>query len=463
MLPAAFLIAARPAAAEPLDLASCVRRALTEGPSVLDAVDLRDTAAVERQVVIAERSLQAIPTLSGGFQGDNRTDQRYQLLMRRRLFDSGTELEVSGGTSVFSSVPEVTVPYFTEARVALSQPLLRGRTTLENRDRLDQVERRIAAAGNALAQAREDLALEVVRRYYEVLRARQLLAVADASIKRVDELAAIAEAKLELGSASKMDVYRAELHAARLRDARLEHDARRTATLDELKGLLGIAPEIPLELDARVQGPTAAADEETQWIDRALARRPEVVEAREQVLDGERRLLVARHGLWPELDFVGVYARQGLGASFEGSTRLDREEWGVGLRSTTPLDRTADYAAVSVAEIELRARERKWRIVRDTVGREVREALRRVARAAAETALDAEVAARSSEQAELARLRYDKGVTDNFDAVQAEIQNAEAQGSVALATIEQAVAAAELHRAAGTLVERFVEIPEASQ
>lgn len=452
-----LLVAALPVAATgaTFDLAACVDRALREGPSVVEAADDAQAARLGREEASVAYEIQATPRVSGGFQGDKRTDQQYEMVVSRRFLETGTSVELSGGTRVFSSVPQVSIPYFSETRVTLAQPLLNGRSQLSNRDRIADAERRIDAAENALARTREDLVLEVVRSFYQVVEAEELLAVGARSVDRVAGLAEMASGRLELGQVSKMDVYRASLNVARLRNAQLELESRRERALDTLKLLIGVDPEVEFQVNGGLQGPTLDGLDLAKAEEIALDLRPEIAEARSRVADAEREVLVARHRLWPELDLVGSYARQGLGDSFDDSTRFDREEWTVGFRSTSPLNRTAERVAIGVAEIELRGRERELRLARHQVRREVRDALRQLERVSASSALASEIAEQAERQVELARLRYERGVTDNFDLVQAELELAQARTGTVLAKIEQTLAAAVIRRATGTLVAAF--------
>src|SRR2546423_9850100 len=56
-----------------------------------------------------------------------------------------------------------------------------------------------------------------------------------------------------------MDVFRAELQATRLKNALVEQQARRETAIDQLRGLLGVAADVPLEIDARLAGIAADA------------------------------------------------------------------------------------------------------------------------------------------------------------------------------------------------------------
>lgn len=467
-LVAAVVLSASPAAlAEPLDLLACVRTALARNPAVQDAADAAVSAVLGREIPLAEYHLKAVPTVSGGLQGGNNTDQRYDLALSRKLLWTGTTIDVDGGTSVYSSVPQASVPYFSRARVTVTQPLWQGRTRLENREKIDDADRRIAAAKHALAGVRQDVMLEVTRGFYAVVRAEELVRVAQTSLDRVEQLGQIARAKLAIGAVSKMDVFRTELHAGRLKNALVEQRARRGTALDRLRELMGLGIGVPLAVEARrperigapgrtpagLEPPAGARVE--QSIEEAEERREEIAEAREEVVNAERKAVLAHYKIWPSINLVGSYAKQGVGDNFTESSHLGRTEWLLGISTSTPLDRTEERVAAAQAEIALRGRERRYRAVREQVIREVREAWRQLERVRAERALAAEILEQAEQQAELARFRYEKGVTDNLDLVQAETDLAEARSGHVLAAVDELVAAASLRRASGTLGDVF--------
>lgn len=447
------------AAAAPLDLTGCVKLALARNPQILDAIDAEASARLSLEVAELEYELQVTPTVDGGFQGSNTTNQNFELLLRRKFLPTGTQVDVRGSSRVFSTVPQVSVPYFSEARVTVAQPLFQGWTAIENRTGLDDAERRVLSTEHAIEVAREETVFQIVRAYYEVVRADQLLTVARRSLERVGDLEDAAEARLELGKVSKMDVYRAELQQARVQNTLADQEARRATALDDLKLLIGLDPRVDLEIDARLQGPTVTELAGVSLEEQADARRAEVREARAEVADSERKLVLAQYGLWPSVDLVGYYAQQGFGDSFGDSFNLDRTEWNVGFRSSVPLDRTVQKAALTEAEIALRSRERHYRQVRGQVVGQVRQALRQLERARAEAELAARVAEQAVQQEQLARYRYEKGLTDNFDLVQAEEQLTEARAATILAAIDQTLAAAAVRRATGTLTAAFVDLP----
>src|SRR5207237_3514982 len=86
------LATAATAHAEPLDLTACVRLALAHNPDVQDAVDATLSAVLGRDVPLADYHFKAVPSVSGGLQGNNNTNQRYDLELSRKLMLTGTQI-----------------------------------------------------------------------------------------------------------------------------------------------------------------------------------------------------------------------------------------------------------------------------------------------------------------------------------------------------------------------------------
>lgn len=87
---------------------------------------------------------------------------------------------------------------------------------------------------------------QTARAYYEVLRRRELLQVADAAVRRAETLLEVAKAQAEVGTAPQKDVLQAEADLANARVQQIQaRNALRLAETD-LKRLIGWEPAQPL-------------------------------------------------------------------------------------------------------------------------------------------------------------------------------------------------------------------------
>ena len=76
------------------------------------------------------------------------------------------------------------------------------------------------------------------------------------SLERTEALLKSSEARLEVGLASKLDVFRAELQAAQARDAMVRSQSALATALERFRGLLALPPGDPVEPEAVALPPT---------------------------------------------------------------------------------------------------------------------------------------------------------------------------------------------------------------
>lgn len=133
---------------------------------------------------------------------------------------------------------------------------------------------------------------QTARAYYEVLRRKELLQVADTAVRRAETLLEVAKAQAEVGAAPQKDVLQAEADLANARVQQIQaRNALRLAETD-LKRLIGWEAQKPLpDLTAPDAPPTPdpALSVEQLW-QRARLQRPDL-------RDAELRLQISRLGL----------------------------------------------------------------------------------------------------------------------------------------------------------------------
>lgn len=169
-------------------LEEAVRRSLVASPTVA-----RGAGAV-RSATAAERSAKGafLPSLSASA-GSSLGGAR----------QAGSQPGLSGGTSdSYSAGISASVPVFTG-----------GRRTAE----LRQARAQTSAAEASLEAQRYGVVLTTKRAFFGVLRAKDLIRVAESQAARAEEALAAAELRLKVGSATRSDVLRARLE---MNDAR---------------------------------------------------------------------------------------------------------------------------------------------------------------------------------------------------------------------------------------------------
>ena len=204
-------------AAEPLSLDAAVQRALAQNRD-LAAAALGAEAARGR---VEQAGLRPNPALEAGAQTDLLTGNN-----GARKFDLG-----------------------------LTQAIPLG-----NRLREAQAVARvgIGAASAALADRRRLLAGEVTKIYVDLLALDQEVALRDRLIRANSRLVELARSRAKVGEVSVVEVNAAALEQAKLEQERTNLVAERTTRLQDLKPLLGAAPEEDLAVAGDLPGLTQA-------------------------------------------------------------------------------------------------------------------------------------------------------------------------------------------------------------
>jgi outer membrane protein TolC len=148
-----------------------------------------------------------------------------------------------------------------------------------------------------------------------------------------------------------------------------------------------------------------------------VSRRPEAIEARELVRDSRIAVRIARSLELPSLDGVLSYEAAGAGQSAGDALPVRQSAFLFGFRSRYGLNHTALYSQRREAEITLASRERNYQLLEDDLARDVRRAYRRLEAERHNEAIASENLKVAELQAKVARLRFEKGLSDNFNVV----------------------------------------------
>lgn len=428
------------ASAQPvvLTLEQAVARAMRAAPSLAGAsADLEAARARERAAMTGW-----LPSLSGTAAYNRQTGN-----FAPRPGLSASNFGGGGGFKYEST--HKSYDYFNFALTASQTLWDHGRTLGAHRAAKAGVG---AAAWDARA-ARLDLWTEVVTRYYGVLAAHEMLAVAERAAKQARRHADRARALFEVGLRPRIDHVRAEADAQNAEAARLSSRDALAVAQAALAAAIG-DPELRA-VDGVDPGPYP---DETSPIDVvegtrvALQARPEraALAARVTAQEGVVRSV---RGRW-----LPVVAAN---ASFNDSG-LELNDlvwnWSVGVSLTVPV-----LSAVQTAYEHREAKARRARLVADLAGMdlalrlEVEQAAAAVREATARIAPIRAALAAAREAADLARGRYEAGTGDAVEVLDAQSALANAEAGEVRARLDLALARVAWDRALGWVPARFAD------
>jgi len=377
--------------------------------------------------------------------------------------DVSQRLPWTGGTltaaGTLTATPENQNPFprSSDVRLVLNQPLLRGFGPTATYYDLENSRRGRIAQERSYELQRQRLAVQVAASFYSVIAQRQLVAVSRTSLKRSDNLKRASEARLQIGMASKLDVFRTEIQASQTEDALLRSEAALQTALEQFRFLLALPPGHPVEPEAVVLSADLPSGQEPPeaLIERALEGRLELKETRDQLDDAKRAAALAGQNLLPQLDLGLGVSRIGFGTSWSDAYRAGDTRFSLFVTSSYPLERASEKANKAVADLEVDARERFVRQRELEVEAEVRGAVRELERIRKSVELQRQGVEIAAQQRRLATLRYQRGLASNFDVVDAESSLVLARSTLVSLLTSYHVARLDLKRVVGTMdVER---------
>ena len=363
----------------------------------------------------------------------------------------------SGGTVEATSSGSVADPfedggpttYGHDISISFDQPLLRGFGREVAYEDLTQAERDVVYALRDFELFRQDFSLRVLRRYYDILRQKQVVENSRRTLERFTFLKKRSEALFEVEKVSAIDKFRAAQEELTARNDLITEQEALAALLDEFKILLGIptATRIDVADDKPAMRPVNI--DLRSAIAAAIHNRLDLKTSAEQLEDAERNVRIARNGLLPELDLSASLGFDGAKAggdrmSYAGSQSIE-------LSLTLPLDKVADRNAYKQARITRSRRERALSLARASVRVDVLNTYRRLRRLANSVSIQDQNVKLAERRVKNAQLRFELGQLGNRDVVEAESAKLRAQNAHIRAILDHEVARLQLKRDIGIL------------
>jgi outer membrane protein TolC len=317
------------------------------------------------------------------------------------------------------------------------------------------------AAARTWDESRLNVAFDVTRRFYELVKAERTLQVLEKAATRSAELVERADALFTAGRAQKIDTYGARVN---LGNDRIQVEQGRTRLVQaraDLALALGQPGDAAVEVvaPAAVEGPSRPAGEppllELLMV-RARERRPSLAAASAQVEAAEASLSAARFGYWPTLGLQATYQRSGGAATSTAATDGVFADPARNYLATASVVLSWNLFAGRSTEAGVARAEAGAEKVRatagktsDAVAREVTSARQTVVALAAQVTLSADNLGAAEQSLALARQRLEAGLASQLEVRDASLKFTQAELSLVQARIDHAVATADLARAVG--------------
>jgi outer membrane protein TolC len=308
------------------------------------------------------------------------------------------------------------------------------------------------AATAQVEETRQDVVFRVKQAYLNALFAQRLLDIAEGSRTLSDEQLRRVELNHRVGSSADYDLLRAQVESANQEPQVIAARNQRDLGMLELRRLVNIAPERPVELDAGI----LAAGDSLPEVDFAavqidLASRAALEAAQATVEFRRQAVRVYRADLFPALKFTMNYGGQAYpSGTFPGGLGDFRRDWNASLTLSMPIfDGFRIRGQVAQAYAEVERAELQLAQTRESVGIEVEQARLELARALALVAARRQTVAWAARAHHLASVRYTNGITTALEVSDARLAMQQAQVNEAQATRDYLLGVAALEKALG--------------
>ncbi|HYL83034.1 MAG TPA: TolC family protein [Candidatus Angelobacter sp.] len=405
-----------------------------------------------------------------------------------QTFQTGTNFQTSFNSNKFSTNNSFSIlnPSISSAvQFTVTQPLLRNFGLFPNRAPILIAQRNLKQARANFAAQVSTIILQIVVDYWNVVLARENLAVQRKSLDEAQKSYEHDKKALSLGALPPLDIYRSESQVASRRVGVIQSEYSLKQFEDQFRRDISadLDPAIrTLDLELTDQpaplGDLPSTDIATA-LSRALANRPEFEAVRQQLASDDLNIRLAHNNLKPDLELSGFYSgngvagdqlnptppppilRSGLSDSLSQVFHFTYPAYGATLSLNLPLKHHSAEANLADALTGRRQDQFLERRTSQTITLEVTNAVHSLeqAKISMEAAKIAADLARETLHAD--ERKYELGAETVFFVLDAQNQLALAEQSLIQAQVNFQLAVAQVDHATGDLLEHHhVQISE---
>ena len=239
-----------------------------------------------------------------------------------QTFETGTNVQLGlsadklSTNSLFNFINPSVVGNFS---FTFMQPLLRGGGLFANRAPIVIAQRSLSQARENFQAQVNDIIQTVVTQYWNVVAARENLAVQKSSLAEAQRSYEHDEHALRLGALPPLNIYRSESQVAQRKVTVVQAQYAVLLAEDQFRDVIGADLDaairaLPLNL---TDGPAPTEPLFTMGFSTALRmalkNRPEIASIREQLQNDETSIRLARNQTLPNLSLTGTYQSNGVG------------------------------------------------------------------------------------------------------------------------------------------------------
>ena len=432
-----------------LTLEDAIQRALVANRGLIASEDRVDSSRLSLVAARSQFELKFRPSANVGLgkHSSSGTNEQYGAGLRiDKRFETGTSV------SLTPRLDKVSGGYQSGVDVSLSQPLLLGTDREYNTTAVDSAEFSARSAKRSLFLTKVNTLVYTVVLVYRVVQQRELVALNTESTTRLEILVAGTRAKEKIGLATSIDTLRGELQFRHAQDTLVSATEAYGDALDDLRVQLSLPMDQELEVEAPLVYDLFEIGE-NEAVQIAMTNRVELIQAADNYEESQRFSRIAKHRTLPSLDLVFGYSQAGVNENLLNNFGLDDHVWNVNLVTGSDFARTAENAAYEQSVLGIRSAKRSLELQRDDIARQVKRDFRNLRRAQKRITIQEEQINNSKKQMRLAKIKFDHGLANNFDIVEAESDLRQAETKLVTSVVDYIVGTYQIRQSLGTMVQ----------
>ena len=433
-----------------LTLDDAIHRSLVANRGLIAAGDQVDSSRLSLVAAESQFELKFRPNATVGFgkHSTSGTNEQYGAgLTIDKRFESGTTAAVT------PRLDKVSNGYQSGVDLSLTKPLLLGSDREYNTSAIQSAEFSERSANRSLFLTRVNTVVSTVVLVYRVVKQQEFVILNTHATQRLSALVEGTRAKEKIGLATSIDTLRGELQLRYALDTLVVAQESYGDALDDLRVHLSLPMDQRIEVDAPLVFDPVEIDEQ-QAIMIALSKRVELEQARDNFEESQRHSRIAQHRTLPSLDLVLGYSRAGVNENLLDNFGLDDHVWNINVVTSTDFARTAEKAVYEQSLLGIRSAKRSLELQQDDIARQVKRELRNLRKSEKRITIQEEQIANSEASLRLAKIKFDHGLGNNFDLVEAEADLRQAETNLVSAVVDYIVGSYRMRQSLGTLLQQ---------
>lgn len=319
--------------------------------------------------------------------------------------------------------------------IALRQPLMRGGRIYVATAPIRSAEYALGVFESELRAQILQVTAETKQAYYNTILAGRLIEVSEQAIERDLALIEASEALFRAGRASQRDIVSAQIQLSDdLSDLATRREELTLAQL-ALRDVLGLPiGELVMPADSTIPFEPVEMRVDA-WIERALASRPEIQRVLYRLDQSALAVRVAGNGVLPKLDLVGLFRRNDFGTSTRRAWGFDSQSWLAGVEFEIPFGNVAARERLRAATLLYARIDRELESQRRLIELEVRTEEASLRKNLEELEAQTDKVEQGRTKLEIAQVRFQRGIADNFDVTDAQEDLVDAESDLLAALV----------------------------